>query len=634
MTDAAFAERYPDIPLAEETLPDDAYVNETVDLPRPRLWHKIVAVGACALAFGLTACTSGGDEKANEDRGGGVVAEQAVMPEFDTSKGETLLKANWQYTPGVSQQDGGLHVGRTNLATMTTLPEEQKSAEPSYVANPPVSLYGPHVELEKKGSVGFGASLSNIQGGATISLLSGPHIRFDERVERQAGIDISVEGGIAGVTVWDGKSERPSRSEIRLEQTANSADIAVAQVDRQIAITINGQRLSPQPAVLGDQVWFGFNTTGQFDVNNFGVFPIKGTSQRVSVKDMSKFDFNVGPAENGLASIAAANGNGDTFIGTAVDLAELMANPEYTEFVLKNFNQIETETLAKFQALQPEEGKFEFAELDALVDFANRHGLTVHGHALVFGEAYPDWLHKKLEGATKQEALDIMRTHIQTVVTRYDGKHGHGKIEFWDVVNEPFDPDDWGELNTSNIWYRSIGKDYILQAFRAAREAFPEGKYGLNDWSIETDVDRRRAALRLLDDLPRGTVDFVGMQAHFDEDTLDDDEVMDGIYSGDLNDIFAQFEARGVKVRISEASVAENGDPEAQADVYRMLLEACVKSRNCIGFNIWGATSNRYYFTTTPEYGIGDDAPTKQDADDSEIVERPAMEALRRGAAA
>jgi endo-1,4-beta-xylanase len=618
---------------------DDEFAQTDFDASAPehqgpyRLWQRIVATGACALTLGLTACTSGDKTPDTPTRSPGIEAVPA--PEFDVSQEQNLLGGNWRFTPGVTTENDTLVVRRTGSAILTTSPEDQKTAKPSYMPNPSVVLYGPHIELAKKGDVGFVASLTDIKGAATVSFLSGPSIRFDERVERRAGVDVVINGDIAGVRIWDGQSQHPQGVELHLDKPSNGeAQVALEQVGTQTVVTINGQKISPQPAVLGNQVWLGLNSGGSFNVAHLSAYPIKNTGQKVAIVDTSSRRLDAKPDSNGIASIAASHGHKDKLIGTAVDLASLLSDPKYADFVVQNFNEIETETLAKFQALQPEKGNFQFGELDALVDFANKHNLTIHGHALVFGEAYPQWLHDELQTATKDEALGIMRTHIQTVVSRYDGKHGHGLIKFWDVVNEPFDPDDWGKLNESNLWYRAVGQEYILEAFKAARTANPDGVFGLNEWGIETDSDRRAGVLRLLDKLPKGTIDFVGLQAHFDEETLDDDETMDGIYSGDLHDIFAEFAKRGVKVRISEASVAENGDPETQSDVYEMLIEACMKAPNCIGFNLWGATSNRYYFTSTPEDGIGDDAPTKQDADNGNIVERPAMAGLRKGAAA
>lgn len=556
----------------------------------------------------------------------------ATYPASDMRGRSVLHAGDWTYVPGVSEVDGELRVARTGLATLLTSPEDQKTRKPTYQPNPPVVLAGPHVELTRAKNVGLTVRLERIRGVATVSFLSGPNRRFDERVEHQAGIDVSVSGSAASLRVWNGEGGRPRRLELmRAGVRTGTADITLRQIDHRLTVTVDGQRFPVQRNVFGDQVWFGMNATKRFVVSRFDADPLGGTGLRVT--DMADDPFaGVTPTRGGLSSVAAAHGHGDRQIGTAVDLAALLSNPAQATYVIRNFNEIQTETLAKFQALQPRRGEFQFAELDALVAFAEQHDLEVQGHALVFGEAYPRWLHRALERASKEEALAIMRAHIETVVRRYDGKHGHGLIRRWDVVNEPFDPDRWGRLNKQTIWHKAIGESYIEEAFRAARAANPDGEFGLNEWSIETDRARRRAVLDLLDRLPRGTIDYVGLQAHFDEDTLDDDDVMDEILGGSLDRTFQEFADRGVEVRVSEASVALNGDPQVQAAVYATLIAACVRATNCMGFNMWGVTSNEWYFTTTPDGGVGDDAPTRQRGN-GRVVERPAMEAMRQAVA-
>ncbi|WP_299056762.1 endo-1,4-beta-xylanase [uncultured Nocardioides sp.] len=562
----------------------------------------------------------------------GVTPAAMSVPAVEGRARSMLRSGSWRYVPGVTARDGTLHVARTGLATLLTSPEDQKTQPPTYQPNPPVVLAGPHVALARGSDVRIAAGLEDIRGTATVSFMSGPNRRFDERVEHQAGIDVSVTRSVATLTIWSDEDREPRRVRMELDGPRTSdVQITLRQRNGRLTVSVDGQPFPVQRQVFGRQAWFGMSAEKSFVISSLDASPLRGT--RLRVEDMARDPFaGVTPSRTGLASVAAAHGRGDKRIGTAVDLAQLLANPRYARYVIRNFNEIQTETMAKFQALQPRRGEFQFAELDALVAFAERHDLDVQGHALVFGEAYPRWLHRAMGKASKDEALAIMRRHITEVVRRYDGHHGHGLIQRWDVVNEPFDPDHWGRLNKDTIWYRAIGESYIEEAFEAARAANPDGEFGLNDWSIETDRDRRQAVIDLLRRMPQGTVDYVGLQAHFDEDTLDDDAVMEAILGGGLPRIFQEFAGLGVEVRVSEASVARNGDAHAQAAVYARLLGACLRSANCIGFNMWGATSNEWYFTTTPDRGIGDDAPTTQSGD-GPIVERPAMQAMRRAAA-
>lgn len=543
----------------------------------------------------------------------------------------------WDYMPGTVKQGGRLAVHRTGEATLKLATPGRPPKNPSYVANPPVNTYGTRLQMADAGNVRIAGKLTDIQGAATLSVLSAPNVRFDERIEHDPGVAVTVQGATAQVRVWEsGPVDRPAVTKtLALGAARSSADIAIAQSGDDLTVAVGGRQTTVKARVLDHQAWFGFDASNTWTLRGLTAAPLAGN--RITQVDMSKAYASDRPAPNGLARIAAGHGHGQKLIGTAVDLPVLMRDPEYTRLVINNFNELETETLAKFQALQPEEGTFEFAELDALVHFAESHNMQVHGHALAFTEAYPQWLSDKLGSphTTRAEAIGLLRNHIQTVVSRYDGKHGHGTINYWDVVNEPFDPNDWGKLNKQSIWQQKIGPQYIALAFQFAHAANPQAQLGLNDWAFETDSDRRQAGYHLVKQLrARGVpISFVGFQAHFDEDTLNDSQVMDQIYSGKLTDYFKQFAGLGVQARLSEVSVAENNDPKTQADVYGMLLQACMQAGNCFGFNMWGATNNRYYMTSNPVDGIGNDAPTTQRGAEPISQDGPAMQALRTAAA-
>lgn len=69
-----------------------------------------------------------------------------------------------------------------------------------------------------------------------------------------------------------------------------------------------------------------------------------------------------------------------------------------------------------------------------------------------------------LEGrVTRQDLIDHLVAHVKTVVTEMVGHNIN-----WLLVNEPVDAS--GQL-VSSIWSRVIGPDYIVEAFRAARDA-------------------------------------------------------------------------------------------------------------------------------------------------------------------
>lgn len=598
-----------------------------------------------AAALLLTACTSGDSDKAApnpaqvtgiEQTAGGEAPD--IRAEFDTSREQNLLNGTWQYMKGVQQEDGALTVRRTGEAILLWPDEWGGEKTPEYVPDPPINLYGTHVEIANGQDIGLTASASDVAGSATFAFHSKPPVRYDERIVRHPGLDITVEGSLATVLVYGRPGEAPLIQELPLDAPAGAVNIVVIQNEQGLGIEVNGQSTEIAAPLFDDQIWFGMDSSGSFRLDELKAYPMAETG--ISLADTSQAVLGGGNrSAEGLASKVASGGRGDLQIGTAVELGELLSNPQYAEFVVQNFDAIETEIAGKFQTLQPEEGRFEFAELDALVDFANRNDLEVHGHALVFGEAYPQWLYDRLESANPSEAREIMRTHITTVMERYNGQNGHGEIKLWDVVNEPFDPDNWSELNQNNIWYRAYdGPGYIADAMKFAREANPDAMLGINEWGMETDDDRWVGMVGLVKSLTAmgAKPDYVGFQAHIDQETLRDEDAMDRLRGGLLLERFALLAGLGVKARISEISVAGNGNPELQAEIYGLAAEAVLLADNSIGLNLWGAANSELsyaYFTgDITARDPGDDAPVLQTPDGT-IVPRPAWNALLRTAA-
>jgi endo-1,4-beta-xylanase len=600
--------------------------------PPPGLDRRRLLLGAAA-AVGLAA--AGGvfgymESRPSTDTEPGAQEESFDgLPELEVDHEVDLIKSgNWSNVPGLAEKDGALHASRTDLAVLMLDTPGRPPAHPKYEPNPPINLYGTHIEAEKAGNVGFTARLQDVKGPSTLSFLSAPSVRYDELIERMPGIDVTVDGDTVSVKLFGEGSNLPI-DEVSVALHAwpdGDVHLALSQVGNETHINVNGVKTKLGQSVLQKQTWFGIDADAT--IAELHAYPVGDNS--LKTVDMREQLASARRSPNGLASIVEQHDR-RKLVGTAIDLAELAANPAYADFVVQNFNLVETENLAKFQALQPEQGIFEFAELDALVDFADEHDIAVHGHALMFTEAYPQWLWDTLSNpaTTRDQAIQLLEDHISTVVSRYDGQHGHGAIKYWDVVNEWFDPENWAEPNAQSIWYQKIGPEAAAIAFQAAHKANPNAILCANDWGGETDTDRRDAMVNWAISLKQQGVPIhvLGFQAHFDEDTLNDSGAMDMLYSGDLERTFATLGQAGLLVRVSEATVAENGDPQTQGDVYGMLMRAAM-APNSLGINFWGAinSSLRYAYSTADAFSRdpGDDAPAVQGADGA-ITWRPAV---------
>ena len=215
----------------------------------------------------------------------------------------------------------------------------------------------------------------------------------------------------------------------------------------------------------------------------------------------------------GSASLKAHAARGSRLFGFAVNTSALRTNPAYRALLQQQCSILVAENAMKWKPLRPTADTFHFEEADALVDFATSNGIKVRGHNLCWHESLPDWF---ASTATKENARDLLTTHIRTVAGRYKGR-----IHSWDVVNEAIDPKDSlpGGMRNSP-WLQLAGPDYVDLAYRTAREADPKALLTYNDYGFEEETPaaeaKRAAILQLLRGMRQRNVplDAVGIQSH------------------------------------------------------------------------------------------------------------------------
>lgn len=255
---------------------------------------------------------------------------------------------------------------------------------------------------------------------------------------------------------------------------------------------------------------------------------------------------------------------------------------EYRERLAAEFNSVSPENQLKWEFVHPERDTYRFAEMDAIVEFAQQNKQVVRGHTLFWHSQNPEWLEEG--NFSKDELRAILKEHIQTVVGRYAGK-----IQQWDVANEIFNGD--GTLRTTdNIWIRELGPEIIADAFRWTHEADPEAKLFFNDYGVEGINAKSNAYLELIPRLQaQGVpVDGFAIQGHL--------STRYG-FPGNLKANLQRFDDLGLETAITEIDVRMDIAPgttptaaqlEKQASYYDRALEACVAVEECNSFTIWG----------------------------------------------
>jgi endo-1,4-beta-xylanase len=248
----------------------------------------------------------------------------------------------------------------------------------------------------------------------------------------------------------------------------------------------------------------------------------------------------------------------------------------------------------KWAPLRPTPTTYDFKEADALVGFAQEHGMAIRGHNLCWHEQLPNWF---AQTATKENARAVLTDHISTVAGRYKGK-----IQSWDVVNEAIwikdgRPDG---MRSSSPWFELLGPEYVEIAFRAARAADPNAKLTYNDYGIEYDTEedmaKRAAVLGLVKRLKEGGVpiDAVGIQSHLKGTNA----VRLGEGIADFSDAMRKMK---LEVYLTELDVDDDSLPQEPvsqqdldvADVYKRYLTAMLKGPAVKAVLTWGLANEQ-----------------------------------------
>lgn len=327
------------------------------------------------------------------------------------------------------------------------------------------------------------------------------------------------------------------------------------------------------------------------------------------------------------------NVSANMLIGTAVDPEALASDAPYAELLARQYNIVVPENALKFEITEPEPGRFDFADADRVIDFAEAHRMAIRGHVLVY-QWQSEWVRNNYvdqydnAGPGTYGAKDvkaILDRHIETVMGRYKGK-----IKYWDVVDEVIcDPVGTNNVDRSSIdtilqhsfWYKAfkilqahgdVSEDFVSYSFRKAHSVDPDCKLFLNDYGIEgyngwgEKSLAARALVQML--LAHGVpINGVGLQMH---QTPDNDPSVTDNLAGNIQ----AWKKMGLEVQITECDVKippprqfgqdmAQKELQEQARTYYNLVKTA-RDNGASAFLTWGFT-DRYSWITWKYPGFG-----------------------------
>lgn len=305
-------------------------------------------------------------------------------------------------------------------------------------------------------------------------------------------------------------------------------------------------------------------------------------------------------------------------IGSTAEPSET-TDPAFASILRREFNSLTPENALKWYSTQPSAGTWDFTGADTIVDFATDHDMAIRGHTLVWAQdTYtPAWVRSIADPDVLQTTLD---EHITTTMN-----HFAGRIERWDVVNEPLAS--LGTSSSTSVFW-TLGPEWVADAFRLARRLDPDAELWLNEYGSDWVPGKHEALLALVTDLVESGVpiDGVGIQTHRLPGAVLDTER----FAAQLGD----FAALGLEVAITELDVPVSpADPnafEVQAAEYARVVSTCLRVSGCVEVTIWGLTDSATWLDSLGLFPT----PTRPLLFDTDFAPKPAYEAVRQVLAA
>ena len=232
-----------------------------------------------------------------------------------------------------------------------------------------------------------------------------------------------------------------------------------------------------------------------------------------------------------------------------------------------------------------------------LLTFAQKNGLKVHGHVLVWHSQTPEaFFHEGYDRSKPTVSREVMlgrlENYIREVLTQTEEMYP-GVIVSWDVVNEAID-DGTAKVRATSPWTKTIGEDHVLRAFEFAKKYAAEGVLlYYNDYSTPYEP-KLSGIVKLLQELvAEGNIDGYGFQMHYSNGTGDN---LTEPSLGMIANALEKISGLGLKLRVSELDIGAAWNEKSlmqQKEAYKEIMKLMLQyAEQTEAVQVWGLTDN------------------------------------------
>jgi endo-1,4-beta-xylanase len=266
-------------------------------------------------------------------------------------------------------------------------------------------------------------------------------------------------------------------------------------------------------------------------------------------------------------------------------------------FLENYFNQITPENGGKWGSVEATRDEYDWTAVDEALELAEANGFPFRYHVLLWGSQQPDWI----ETLPPEEQLAEIRQWFEAVNERYGRR-----ITYLEVVNEfdnqPPTAEFEGKYTDALGGEGETGFDWIITAFRMAREIFPPSvQLMLNEYSVINTDARAELYVSVVERLQQeNLIDAIGEQGHSFS------------LRGPVDQMIANIDrltATGLPMYITEMDV--DGPPENQLIDFQRIFPAFWEHPNIHGITLWGYRNGhwRTQQEATLVYAAGGEKP-------------------------
>jgi endo-1,4-beta-xylanase len=277
----------------------------------------------------------------------------------------------------------------------------------------------------------------------------------------------------------------------------------------------------------------------------------------------------------------------DKFLGSAWSPGE--ASAQFDRY----FNKVTPENAGKWSSIERERDVMNFTDLDTAYNLAKSNNWPFHYHVLVWGNQQPTWI----ESLPPEEQLEEIKEFWAAIAERYPD------IDYMEVVNEPLHDPPFGAGN-GNYGDALGGRGaagtpeewtWIVNAFRMAREYFPNAQLMLNDYSITNDGNATTRYLQIIELLQaEDLIDIIGDQGHGFSTT---EPAPMPNHRANLD----RLAATGLPIHITELDIPGLED-DVQLANYKRIFPVFWEHPAVKGVTLWGYGQNTHWRRTSGDW--------------------------------